>query len=776
MEVFVNRLPERDRTLEYHALDRPEWVDFVRQLLGAPGAEFARPGGLDAEALRATARSSGWSVDIISHGSVASVSMARLSEGIGARLVIVNQAVLILVPSRPGWALAMPSGRTRRVSPSSLSRWLAELLSAEEAPKLQGSRSPRDRRHAQGGLSAASGRDGLDANLPDDDLGLMDLRRLARVSRRYPTLLGVRKAGPSSPSSIVELRLTRLHVPAHGAFMWGLVRSVLGDLLWDGVGLCALVILHVPIGFALPALSATVIDAVVSGADGVGHSVWLVALVGGASATLAIFVALSVGKISRLVRMRLAERLVHKIMSARGERIDPIGRGRLMSSTVDIATIQSTLFSTVLPAVFGVASVIGGLGFLFLRLPWVALWTLGAAGAASLLVLSAVPTIRRIQDERLGSLSASRERLIERIESWKLARLLDPEGGLLSRIDDPLLRSHMTQCELARVATLVQAPVAAIALMCVGGECIYVLDIHRSGGIAFGSALAIVATSASVMATILSLAVTAPATALAAPALERLKDLFQRCEPEPYPRTSLRLPTGPATVCVEDLSYRWPSGVEAIRRLSLTLEPGERVALTGASGSGKSTLAAIVTGHLSSQCGRIVLDGVPLVDCAPFWLRRRIGLVRQEVTIVDGTFRENIMLGLGGVSSAELQEIVDDVGLEPLLRRYPRGLGQNVNGNTGEMAVGERARIGIARALVRRPGALVLDEVLGRLAQDAAEQILSALARRGTTLLVVTHHALLAKRMDREVRLAVPVPAQEIVRRARSCQMGASAV
>jgi ABC-type lipoprotein export system ATPase subunit len=195
--------------------------------------------------------------------------------------------------------------------------------------------------------------------------------------------------------------------------------------------------------------------------------------------------------------------------------------------------------------------------------------------------------------------------------------------------------------------------------------------------------------------------------------------------------------------------------VTALREVSLSIGPGECVALTGQSGSGKTCLLNIAGGIDLPDAGRVLWRGRPVASRRDWAaLRgREIGIVFQEFNLLPTlTARQNVQLALmggdlhGRAQRARAEEALARVGLEARAGHLP-----------AELSGGERQRVAIARALVRGPSLLLADEPTGSLdsvnADSIAELLLGLPGERGMTLLMVTHDAALAARCPRRIRM-----------------------
>ena len=210
-----------------------------------------------------------------------------------------------------------------------------------------------------------------------------------------------------------------------------------------------------------------------------------------------------------------------------------------------------------------------------------------------------------------------------------------------------------------------------------------------------------------------------------------------------------------AEVRVEHVCKRYGAGVVALDDVSLVVDAGELVLLTGPSGSGKSTLLNIVAGLDEPDSGRVIVDDQPLDEIADRarFLREVVGFVFQRHHLIEALSAEqNVELALipaGGHRSARLaraRAALAEVGLEHRLGHRP-----------AELSGGERQRVAIARALVGRPRLLLADEPTGALDSEASARVMDLLAtlrrRHGMTVVLVSYDPLAVAQADRVVTL-----------------------
>lgn len=163
----------------------------------------------------------------------------------------------------------------------------------------------------------------------------------------------------------------------------------------------------------------------------------------------------------------------------------------------------------------------------------------------------------------------------------------------------------------------------------------------------------------------------------------------------------------------KNVTFAYPSRPDQVvlRDFNLTLQPGQTVALVGASGSGKSTVAALLERFYEPSSGMITLDDKPLVDLSPYWIRAEVmGLIEQQPILFGTTILENIRYGRALATPSEAFAASKLAQCHEFITNLPDGYDTNVGERGTQLSGGQRQRIAIARALLKQPIVLILDE------------------------------------------------------------------
>ncbi|HEX7152851.1 MAG TPA: ABC transporter ATP-binding protein [Thermoanaerobaculia bacterium] len=205
---------------------------------------------------------------------------------------------------------------------------------------------------------------------------------------------------------------------------------------------------------------------------------------------------------------------------------------------------------------------------------------------------------------------------------------------------------------------------------------------------------------------------------------------------------------------IHDLTFAYGDH-PVLRELDLTVRHGETVGIVGRTGSGKSTLLALLTRTFEPPPGTIFLDGRPLETIPTRQLREWIGMVPQETFLFSESIAENIRFGRADANDAEVDEAARLAGLTTDVAAFPQGLSTMIGERGITLSGGQKQRTAIARALIREPLILLLDDSLSAVDTQTEERILESLrqVRQGRTVLIVSHRVSSVKDADHIVVL-----------------------
>jgi len=231
---------------------------------------------------------------------------------------------------------------------------------------------------------------------------------------------------------------------------------------------------------------------------------------------------------------------------------------------------------------------------------------------------------------------------------------------------------------------------------------------------------------------------------------ERIFQLLDTKSKLPIVLKPLRPKYTGTSVEFNNVTFGYDSANPVIHNLSLNVKQGETVAIVGATGSGKSTLVNLLERMYDPDQGRILLDGHDLKELDPIWLRNTVGLVMQEVYLIPGSIRSNILLDRE-MDEPELKVILQQAQLIELINRLPEGVHTKIGEGNLDLSAGQRQLLAMARVMARNPDILVLDEATANV--DSETEILVERAVEATlaqrTNIVIAHRLSTIRRADR---------------------------
>ena len=425
--------------------------------------------------------------------------------------------------------------------------------------------------------------------------------------------------------------------------------------------------------------------------------------------------------------------------------------------TSDTALIEQVVGTTVSVALRNLITAIGGVVFLFVLQPKL---TATLVIAIPLIVLPIVWFGRRLRNVSrtsqdrvadIGSLTA------EVLGAMRIVQAFNQEDRERERFTAVVDRTFAT----ARRRIALRAMMTSVVMLLIFGSITLLMWRGAlgvaSGEISGGTIAAFVFTGVLVAGAFGSLAEVYGDLLRGAGAASRLNELLNERPNIAPPARPVALPEPRGQIAFERVTFRYPTRPEhaALTDFSLTVEPGETVAIVGPSGAGKSTLFQLAERFYDPLSGVVKLDGVPLTSADPADIRRRIALVPQEGVLFAASARDNLRYGDWRASDEAIWEAARAANAEAFLRELPQGLDTFLGEDGARLSGGQRQRVAIARALLRDAPILLLDEATSaldaeseRLVQDALERLMAT-----RTTLVIAHRLATVRQADRIVVL-----------------------
>ncbi|MEO1019976.1 MAG: ATP-binding cassette domain-containing protein, partial [Pseudomonadota bacterium] len=223
--------------------------------------------------------------------------------------------------------------------------------------------------------------------------------------------------------------------------------------------------------------------------------------------------------------------------------------------------------------------------------------------------------------------------------------------------------------------------------------------------------------------------------------IEKMTDVFrQEKEPASFVDRSC-LPNGPGELVFDDVSFSYNKERPILRNVNFTITAGKTTALVGASGSGKSSLIRLLVRFFEPDSGRILLDGISIAEISAQNLRGAIAIVPQDTVLFNDTIAYNIAVGCAGSCIDEIREAARLANIHDFIVARPNGYETRVGERGLKLSGGEKQRIAIARATLKKPRIFVFDEATSSLDSKTEQKILRNLSdvSKGTTTLIIAH-------------------------------------
>ncbi len=464
---------------------------------------------------------------------------------------------------------------------------------------------------------------------------------------------------------------------------------------------------------------------------------------------------------------RLGERVVADIRRAVYDRVigmspaffERIMTGEVLSRlTTDTTLILSVIGSSVSVALRNLLTLIGGMVFMFFTAPKLGGLVMLGVPLVVVPILTLGRRLRALSRENQDRVAESAGQASETLLAAQTVQAYTHEAASRAAFGDLTERAF----QAAQKRILTRSVMTAIVIFMVFASVVGVLWIGardvRAGIMTAGELVQFVIYAVMVAGATGALSEIWGELQRAAGATERLVELLSLSDSVEDPGAPAPLPRPVrGEIAFESVSFRYPARPEVptLSEFTLTVRPGETVALVGPSGAGKTTVFQLLMRFFDPDEGRIALDGVALSDMVREEMRQAIALVPQEPVIFATTARENIRFGRPDASDAEIEAAAKAAAAHDFLAALPQGYDTYVGERGVMLSGGQKQRIAIARAILRDAPVLLLDEATSSLdaeSERAVQQAVETLAR-GRTTLIIAHRLATVKKADRIVVL-----------------------
>ena len=446
-----------------------------------------------------------------------------------------------------------------------------------------------------------------------------------------------------------------------------------------------------------------------------------------------------------------------KVMGMSPAFFERVLTGEILSRiTTDTTLILSVIGSSVSVALRNALMLLGGLVLLMLTSAKLTGLVLLIVPAVVVPIIVLGRRLRAQSRENQDWIATSSGSASESLLAVQTVQAFTHEGQTCAAFADLTQKSLVSAQK--RIFTRAVMTVIVIFLVFAGIVCVLWVGARdvRAGTMSVGELIQFVIYAVLVAGAVGSLSEIWGELMRAAGATERLVEILHTDDSVQDPAQPKALPRPvKGSIAFTDVTFRYPARpeVSALNGITLTVSPGETVALVGPSGAGKTTILQLLMRFYDPQSGQITLDGIDLAAMARADFRAAIALVPQDPVIFAASARDNIRFGRPTASDAEVEAAARAAAAHDFLAALPLGYDTFLGERGTMLSGGQRQRVAIARAILRDAPVLLLDEATSALDAESETAVQAAVERlsQGRTTLVVAHRLATVKRADRIV-------------------------
>ena len=419
--------------------------------------------------------------------------------------------------------------------------------------------------------------------------------------------------------------------------------------------------------------------------------------------------------------------------------------------TSDVQQLQDVLSFTLAEFIRQVITLVAGVAlmlFLYSKL------TLFMLATFPLLVIGAIVFgryIRKLSKKTQDSLAAANTVVVETLQSVNTVKAFTNEPFEISRYSTSLQQVVVNALQAAKYRGLFASFIIFVLFGGIVGIIWFASTLLATKSITEGELIGFIVYTAFIGGSVAGLGDLYSQLQRTIGASERIREILSEesehtANPEKQPLKYV------GDIHFENVRFSYPTrpDVEVLKEVSLRIESGQKIALVGHSGAGKSTITTLLLHYYQPQSGTISISGIDIEAIDLRELRKNIGIVPQEVMLFGGTIEENIAYGRPDAKPAEIREAARQANALEFIERFPEGL-QTVVGERGvKLSGGQRQRIAIARAILKDPRILILDEATSsldaeseKLVQDALDELM-----KNRTTIIIAHRLATIRKVD----------------------------
>jgi len=433
------------------------------------------------------------------------------------------------------------------------------------------------------------------------------------------------------------------------------------------------------------------------------------------------------------------------------DRLPGMLTSRITATSNAVFTVENMFVWNVLPPCIATFAAITLVGTVSLTMSAVLILIAGTMVVAMFRMAAAG---RPLHDDFANRAAAVDGEMVDVINNLPLVRAFCGLGYEHDRFDATVNRELVARGRSLRYLEKLRLVHAAVTVVLTIAMLAWALSLWQQGQATTGDVVLVCTLGISILSATRDLAVAlVDVTQHVARLTEALATLLQPHELKDHPEAEVLVKSG-AAIAFNNVSFRYPGGLQVFERFSLRIQPGQRVGLVGQSGGGKSTLFTLLQRFYDVEQGSIAVDGQDISRVTQQSLRAAISVVPQDISLFHRSILENIRYGRPDATDDEVLRAAIAARCD-FIESLPEGMNTIVGDRGVKVSGGQRQRIAIARAFLKDAPILLLDEATAALDAESEEAILEALSRlmRGRTVVAIAHRLATLRSFDRVVVL-----------------------
>ena len=433
------------------------------------------------------------------------------------------------------------------------------------------------------------------------------------------------------------------------------------------------------------------------------------------------------------------------------DRLPGMLTSRITATSNAVFTVENMFVWNVLPPCIATVSAIALIGTVSLPM---SLGLIVVAGTMVVIMFHLAAAGKPLHDDFADKAAAVDGEMVDVINNMPLVRAFCGLGYEHDRFDATVNRELTARGRSLRYLEKLRLTHAAVTVVLTIALLAWAITLWERGAATTGDVVLVCTLGLSILSATRDLAVAlVDVTQHVARLTEALATLLQPHELKDHPEAEPLVRSG-AAIAFNNISFRYPGGLQVFERFSLRIQPGQRVGLVGQSGGGKSSLFTLLQRFYDVEHGSITVDGQDIARVTQQSLRESISVVPQDISLFHRSILENIRYGRPNATDSEVLRAAIAARCD-FIESLPEGMATIVGDRGIKVSGGQRQRIAIARAFLKDAPILLLDEATAALDSESEEAIREALSRlmRGRTVIAIAHRLATLRNFDRVVML-----------------------